>query len=329
MRGKLACITAASFASSLAVLMLLFPDEQLLYLSHRSALREAPAATLEPGPTAPAEPTAVAVAVYSLALEESARGHYETEGADKAKKKHKNKKPALEKPLGEGTPRGQGGVKHSAAAHKRRLQELVHSASKIDIKQPFHFPQPQFSQPDDYLLQSQWVFDLRKILARTKGRQVSMVTSSIEHQDVLLNWLISAYIVASPPLDNVLVLSLDESLHNLLTTRGITSLYVSASMVVNPRIEISRRFSQVHIVRLNVLRLMTNYGFDVVNYDCDAILLKNPQSIFDKHKDADIIGTLGKGPMQLFMKWGVTLNTGVLLFRSNPRVGEFYSYAFN
>ena len=325
MRAKLVCIVVASLASSLAVFLLLFPEEQLLYLSQRSTLMEAPARLMEAPaaalePTASAQPEAVAaLQVYSL--EESASVVYVTEGADKAKRKHKKPAQLVGKPPGGVIPAGPGIVKRSSA-HKRRLQELVHSAPKIDIKQPFHFPQPRFSQPDDYLLQSQWVFDLRKILSRTKGRQVSLVTSSIEHQDVLLNWLISAYIVASPPLQNVIVLSLDESLHNLLTKKGFTSLYVSSSMVIKPRIEVTRRFSQVHIVRLNILRLMTNYGFDVVNYDCDAVVLKNPQSIFDKHKDADIIGTFGKGPMQLFMKWGVTLNTGVLLFRSNPRVGK-------
>ena len=304
MRGKLLLVVAASLTSSLVLFMLVFSDEQLLHLASRSTLRQAPA--LE-------RPTAGAT-------HETAGGNSDTDGAGKAKKQHRNKKSALEmeNPLGEKAPLGQGDFKQINVP-KRRLQEL---SSKINIKQPFHFPQPQFSQPDGYLLRSQWVFDLRKILAKTRGKQINMVTASIEHQDVLLNWLISAYAVATPPLDNVLVLSLDEPLHNLLKIRGISSLWVSPSIIIDPTIEIARRFSQVHIVRLNVLRLIVNYGFDVVNYDCDAIVLKNPQTVFDKHKDADIIGTFGKGPGHLFSKWGVTLNTGVLLFRSNSKVGE-------
>lgn len=194
--------------------------------------------------------------------------------------------------------------------------------SRFEIHQPFHIPQPLFSKPERLVMHSSWVTELQDFLGSIRGNQVSLVTASIEHQDVIVNWLISASLVAEPPLESILCLCLDEPLHWLLLGRGFPSLFVSASMVINPMSEVTRTFSQVHIVRLTVLRLMTHYGYDVVNYDCDAILLKNPQILFDKHKDADIIGTFGKGPYYFFRKWGVTLNTGVMLLRSNPRVGK-------
>ena len=105
-------------------------------------------------------------------------------------------------------------------------------------------------------------------------------------------------------------------------SHGFASLYVSPEMVIDPKAKITRVFSQVHIVRLAVVRLMNHYGYDVVNYDCDAILLKNPQTIFDSHKDSEMIGTFGKGPSHLFSKWGVTLNTGVMLLRSGAKLGK-------
>ena len=74
---------------------------------------------------------------------------------------------------------------------------------------------------------------------------------------------------------------------------------------------------------MTILRLINHYGYTVVNYDCDAILLKNPQPIFDGHKDADIIGTFGKGPGQLYVKWGITLNTGVMVLRSSEKIGKW------
>ena len=83
-------------------------------------------------------------------------------------------------------------------------------------------------------------------------------------------------------------------------------------------------FSQVHLVRLAVLRLINHYGYDVVNYDCDAIPLKNLGPVFNKYKDADIVGTFGKGPSILYEKWGVTLNVGVMLLQSNSRTGNYY-----
>lgn len=217
----------------------------------------------------------------------------------------------------------------------RDLSRLSQNCSELDNQQslncsrshdffiiwPFHFPQPRYSKLTKELLQSQWVVNLREYLKTVDGNQVSVVTSSIEHTDILFNWLISAHLVADPPLKNILVLTLDKSLHDLAESHGFSSLYVSPEMVIDPKVEIKRVFSQVHIVRLAVVRLMNHYGFDVVNYDCDAILLKNPQTIFDSHKDADMIGTFGKGPNHLFNKWGVTLNTGVMLLRSNAKLG--------
>ena len=196
------------------------------------------------------------------------------------------------------------------------------NCSNFRIIWPFHFPQPRYSKSTQELLKSNWVTQLQDYLRTVDGKQVSVVTSSIEHTDILFNWLISAYLVADPPLKNVMVLTLDKSLHDLAESHGFASLYVSPEMVIDPKAKITRVFSQVHIVRLAVVRLMNHYGYDVVNYDCDAILLKNPQTIFDSHKDSEMIGTFGKGPNHLFSKWGVTLNTGVMLLRSGTKLGK-------
>ena len=202
-------------------------------------------------------------------------------------------------------------------------QRAVHeSEDRFRVTEFFHFPQPHYSKPDSVLLRSSWVRSLKDYLKTVKGNQISLVTSTEEHTDVLINWLISAYLIARPPLDNVLVLSMGRSLHDLLESHGFSSLYVSADMVTSPRANITRVFSQVHIVRLNVVRLINHFGFDVVNYDCDAILLKNPQRLFDARRDLDLMGTFGKGPIHLFQKWGVTLNTGVMLLRANPQIGK-------
>ena len=194
--------------------------------------------------------------------------------------------------------------------------------NQFQVSSSFHFPQPRYSKPDSVLLRSNWVKSLKSYLVRIKGKQISFVTSTEEHTDVVVNWLISAYLIAKPPLDNILVLSMGKTLHDMLESRGFSSLYVTAGMVISPRANITRVFSQVHIVRLNVIRLINHFGFDVVNYDCDAILLKNPQKVFDGKKDADLIGTFGKGPASLFRKWGVTLNTGVMLLRANQKIGN-------
>lgn len=115
----------------------------------------------------------------------------------------------------------------------------------FSIREPFNFPMPHYSMSKNELLRSPWVMQLQTFLRGITGTQVSMVTASIEHQDVLLNWLISAYLVASPPLQDVLILTLDQSVYDLVAVRNISTLYVSEEMVIQPAANITRRFSQV------------------------------------------------------------------------------------
>ena len=195
---------------------------------------------------------------------------------------------------------------------------------EFKIVQPFTFPQPSFSLPANLLLRSRWVVDLQDYLRATQGRTISMVTATAEHTDVLLNWLIAASVKIAEPLQNIIVISMDARLHSILVTRGIDSLYIHKDMIVSPDADVPRAFSQVHVVRLAVLRLMNHYGYDVINYDCDAIPLRNPQPIFDEYRDTDLIGTFGKGPDVLYKKWGVALNTGVMVMRANSKIGEWW-----
>jgi hypothetical protein len=190
------------------------------------------------------------------------------------------------------------------------------------IFEPFNFPQPAFSLPASVLLQSRWVTDLQNYLRTIQGRTVSVVTATIEHTDILLNWLIAAHVRIEDPLPNIMVISMDAKLHSILVSRGLNSLYVHKDMVVSPQVAVPRPFSQVHVVRLAVVRLMNHYGYDVINYDCDAIPLRNPQPLFDEYIDTDLIGTFGKGPHVLYEKWGVTLNTGVMVMRATANMGK-------
>ncbi len=207
------------------------------------------------------------------------------------------------------------GIKQEPAQEQGGVQE------EFKIVRPFNFPQPSFSRPTHILLRSRWVTDLQNYLRTAHGKEISLVTSSKEHGPVLLNWLIAAHVKIKDPVVDVMVLSLDAKLHSTLVTRGIPSVYVHKEMVVNPKVSVPRVFSQVHVVRMAMIRLMNHYGYDIINYDCDAVLLKNPQPIFDKYKTADLIGTFGKGPDVLYRKWGVCLNTGVMVLRATKNMG--------
>ena len=66
---------------------------------------------------------------------------------------------------------------------------------------------------------------------------------------------------------------------------------------------------------------MNHWDYDVVMYDSDAVVLKNPQPLFDASPDVELIGSAGKGPESIGRVWGRTICTGVLLMRSSPALG--------
>ena len=79
---------------------------------------------------------------------------------------------------------------------------------------------------------------------------------------------------------------------------------------------------QIHIVRLTFFRLINHWGYDIVMYDSDAVVLKNPQLLFEANAGVELVGSAGKGPESIGRVWGRTICTGVLLMRSSPYLGE-------
>ena len=57
-------------------------------------------------------------------------------------------------------------------------------------------------------------------------------------------------------------------------------------------------------------------------YDSDAVVLKNPQPLFEANAGVELVGSAGKGPESIGHVWGRTICTGVLLMRSSPDLGE-------
>lgn len=199
-----------------------------------------------------------------------------------------------------------------------------HDISGFTVKGYMSWPLPLYTRTD--VLQAQWVKDLKQYLSRvTAFKQISIVTANIEHKEVVLNWIISAIIVGKLPLENVLVLSISRSLHELLISKKINSIYVHPSSVISTSglKRITSAFNQIHIVRLTFFRLINHWGYDVVMYDSDAIVLKDPQPLFDAHPGVELVGSAGKGPESIGRVWGRTICTGVLLMRSTPNLGMY------
>lgn len=188
---------------------------------------------------------------------------------------------------------------------------------------PPHFFNHDVVKTTEEILANPWVTELRSLLAKSQAKQVSIVFSSSDYLESLLNWLIAAEIQTSPPIDNIIVFCLDRDVFDVLNPKDVPSIYVDPKTVANTTQKFSHRYSFiVWVVRFVVFRLINYYGYDVVSYDSDAIVLKNPQKLFDEHVYSDIVSSAGSYPFKLGRRWGFTVCLGVVLFRSTPKTGN-------
>ena len=194
--------------------------------------------------------------------------------------------------------------------------------NKFPFRRDFSFPQPLIMKSMQQIASSQWVCRLRQYLSDfTSDKPVALVTSNSKYTDVLLNWLISATVRSNIPLKTIMVISMEEKLHKMLVSRGIPSVFVSPSMVFLREATFSEMFEQVMMLRLTVMRVINHFGFDVVMYDTDAVILKDPQPLYDELPNDDIIGSVGKIPEELVAEWGITICIGVVLVKSSVQTG--------
>lgn len=122
------------------------------------------------------------------------------------------------------------------------------TSNQFHVKSSMSWPLPQFTKTD--ILQAQWVDDLKQYLQWVLvGRQISVVTANLEHQEVVLNWLISAVTVAKLSPRTVLVLSLSAQLHDFLISKKMNSIFVHPTSIMNKAglKRITSAFNQVYI----------------------------------------------------------------------------------
>ena len=198
---------------------------------------------------------------------------------------------------------------------------------RFAIHKLLSLPEPAATRSLRKLLQSEWVGQLQAYLETVSSGPVTLVSSDYGYREVLLNWLISATVRVAKPLSNILVLSLDASLYHLLVNRSISCIHVSPGALLKPSIKLSRHvsFTQVHVMRLTVMRLINHWGFDVANYDTDALILKNPEHFYytGSLKDRNFIGSFGHFPKTVLREWGVAVCIGVVFIRSSPQTGSY------
>lgn len=171
------------------------------------------------------------------------------------------------------------------------------------------------------LMNQPWVRQLWEFLQTKIDKQFPIVitSSSFSYQSSLLNWLAQALVRTEEKdsLKNILILSLDKKLHSFLSAKNFSSLYL-------PPFFGSRNegILCIEIARLITMRLINFWGYNVINYDSDAYILKNPQSLFELYPESHVIGSESYMPHDLHDKWGVTLCMGVVYIKASPETGE-------
>ena len=210
------------------------------------------------------------------------------------------------------------------------LQVPASPPGSLEIRQPFSLPVPFATLPLDQILHTEWLQVLKYFLSTLKpdSGPIAIVSSDYKYSEVLLNWLISALVQVDRPLSNVLVLSLDSSLHALLQGKGFACIHVPPEQLLQPAvlqiITLTNHIAtQVYILRLTVMRLINHWGFDIANYDTDAIILKNPEPLYyEQYRDSDFIGSYGHFPLDIKQEWGIAVCTGAVMIRSSIRTGN-------
>lgn len=199
---------------------------------------------------------------------------------------------------------------------------VIHPDKLLSTAVRFTLPCPGVYRPVHEVIQADWMPYLLKFLrAINNSKPVTIVLANKAYEEVLFNWLISATVIVGPPIENIIVIALDGSLYQELQQREIPSIYVPYFSMLNKNHKFRRYFECVMMIRLGFMRLINHLGFDMAMYDIDAIILKNPQPLYDKH-DTDIVGSRGALPKQLMRKWHVTFCIGAVFIRSNPRTGR-------
>ena len=88
-----------------------------------------------------------------------------------------------------------------------------------------------------------------------------------------------------------------------------------------PNFNFSAPFERVMMLRLSLMRIISHFGFNVAMIDTDAIMLRNPEPLFDAQEGMDIVGSMGTIPKDLMDEWPMTICIGVVLIRSSEKTG--------
>ena len=191
-------------------------------------------------------------------------------------------------------------------------------------------PLVKYIRSREELLSTEWVsllYNFLRTLDRSVSPDVNLVFGDTSHIILLENWITAAVRKLKRPLHNVLILSLDYTLCKFLSLRKISLAcipVIEESLIVAYPNGSDASWSSAMMIRQIVLRLINYWGYDVASYDSDAVLLHNPQVLYDSQPYVDVFSASTRNfPVSLSKKWGFNLCGGTLMLRATPAVGVY------
>ena len=202
--------------------------------------------------------------------------------------------------------------------------KLSHPPTTVKLKtdRSIRLPYKGVTRSVDEILVAPWIVEIQRYLMSLTSRHVSLCIADSRYMEAVVNWLVSALVNIKPPLENVLVISLDLQLHQFLQKRGLGSVFMDPDTILKSNLKLPSKNSHIWITRVVLFRLINHWGYTVATYDSDAVLIKNPQPLFTKLESSDIIGTADIYPFDLHRQWqSPTMSMGMALFRASERIG--------
>ena len=196
---------------------------------------------------------------------------------------------------------------------------FVRGASNRQLRLPYR----DAAQSVQEILQAPWIVPLQKFLSKLTTKHVNLCVADSKYTESLVHWLVSALVKTQPPLQNVIVISLDRVLHDYLEKRGLDSVHVDPWTVLRSDAHMHSNFSHIWATRMVFFRILNFWNYSVATFDSDALILRNPQPLFERYLTSDILGSNGIYPFGLHREWkSSTLCMGTVLFRATQGTGE-------
>ena len=200
--------------------------------------------------------------------------------------------------------------------------DLYHVWLKKFTASSMGFPLPDVVATPEMILETQWALELWSHLSELDTKYVSLCIGNYAYIESIVNWLIAALVITQPPLENVLVISLDTKLHEFLQGHDINSVYVDMKSILRGK------QTMLWVTRLVLFRLINHWGYTVATYDSDAIPVRNPQTLFAQFEDSNVVGSRGTYPFDLKKKWKYsTMCLGMVLFKASKETGIHDSFS--